>query len=110
MLGDHRKADDTWDFMFDAKTGIGYVRVAAFGRETAHDLRRTLEQLRAQQVRGLILDLRFNPGGLLSSAIEVSNLFISSGRIVSTKGRNRPSASGMPAATAPSRAFPWSCW
>ena len=41
-------------------------------------------------MRGLILDLRFNPGGLLNSAIEVSNLFISSGRIVSTKGRNTP--------------------
>jgi len=41
-----------------------------------------------QQLRGLILDLRFNPGGLLSSAIEVSDLFIAKGRIVSTEGRN----------------------
>jgi carboxyl-terminal processing protease len=41
-------------------------------------------------LKGLILDLRFNPGGLLNSAIEVSDLFISSGRIVSTKGRNTP--------------------
>ena len=39
-------------------------------------------------MRGLILDLRFNPGGLLTSAVEVSDLFISEGRIVSTKGRN----------------------
>jgi carboxyl-terminal processing protease len=90
VLGDHRKADDTWDFMLDPKLGIGYVRVAAFGRETARDLRRGLQQLRAQGVRGLVLDLRFNPGGLLNSAIEVSNLFISHGRIVSTEGRSQP--------------------
>ncbi len=90
VLGDRRKADDTWDFMLDGRSGIGYVRVAAFGRETARDLRRALEQMQARHMRGLILDLRFNPGGLLSSAIEVSNLFISSGRIVSTKGRNTP--------------------
>jgi carboxyl-terminal processing protease len=90
VLGDHRRADDTWDFMLDAKQTIGYVRVSAFGRETASQLRAALEQLRARKVRGLILDLRFDPGGLLSSAIEVSNLFISSGRIVSTRGRNTP--------------------
>jgi carboxyl-terminal processing protease len=90
VLADRRKADDTWDFMLDAKRGIGYVRVAAFSRETANDLQKALQQLKTQNMRGLILDLRFNPGGLLSSAIEVSNLFISSGRIVSTKGRNTP--------------------
>ena len=49
-----------------------------------------MEDLKKRKLRGLILDLRFNPGGLLSSAIEVSNLFISKGRIVSTKGRNTP--------------------
>ena len=41
-------------------------------------------------MKGLILDLRFNPGGLLTSAIEISDLFVAEGRIVSTKGRNTP--------------------
>jgi len=90
VLGDRRKPDDRWDFMLDPQKGIGYVRVAAFSRETAHELRRALEDLKGQRLRGLIVDLRFNPGGLLTSAIEVSGLFISKGRIVSTVGRNVP--------------------
>ena len=90
VLGDRRKKDDTWDFMLDPKEKIGYVRVTAFSRDTARELRVVLEQLRTDKVRGLILDLRFNPGGLLSTAIEVSDLFISEGRIVSTEGRNSP--------------------
>lgn len=90
VLGDRRKTDDTWDFMFDRPSGIGYLRVTAFSRDTASELRKALQDLQVQKCRGLIVDLRFNPGGLLSSAIEVSNLFISKGRIVSTKGRNTP--------------------
>ena len=90
VLADRRKADDTWDFMLDAKQGVGYVRLSAFSRETAAELKKALQELQDQHMRGLVLDLRFNPGGLLNSAIEVCNLFISSGRIVSTKGRNTP--------------------
>ncbi len=90
VLGDRRKADDHWEFMYDEKSRIGYIRISAFSQETAKELRTALEDLKRRKVRGLVLDLRFNPGGLLRSAIEVSNLFISSGRIVSTKGRNTP--------------------
>ncbi len=90
VLGDHRKPDGTWDFVFDPKQHIGYVRVTAFSRDTAEELRRVLAQLKGENLRGLILDLRFDPGGLLSAAIEVSDMLISKGRIVSTKGCNSP--------------------
>jgi len=90
VLGDRRKADDHWEFMYDEKSHIGYIRITAFSQETAKELHSALEDLKRHNVRGLVLDLRFNPGGLLRSAIEICNLFISSGRIVSTKGRNTP--------------------
>jgi carboxyl-terminal processing protease len=90
VLGDRRKSDDHWEFMYDEKSQIGYVRISSFSQETAKELRTALEDLKQRKVRGLVLDLRFNPGGLLRSAIEVSDLFISAGRIVSTKGRNTP--------------------
>lgn len=88
VLGDTRKSDDHWDFILDHKQKIGYIRVTAFSRDTAGDIRDALIELKNQDFKGLVLDLRFNPGGLLTSAIEVSDLFISEGRIVSTEGRN----------------------
>ena len=90
VLGDRRTADDKWDFMLDHEKRIGYIRLVAFSRETYRDLRKAMEELRRAKLKGLILDLRFNPGGLLNAAIEISGLFISKGRIVSTAGRNSP--------------------
>jgi carboxyl-terminal processing protease len=74
--------------MFDDERKIGYVRVTGFGRHTTEELRAAMKTLTDQNMRGLILDLRFNPGGLLTTAIEVSDLFVSKGRIVSVEGRN----------------------
>ena len=93
VLGDRRKPDGKWDFLFDPNLRIGYIRITAFSRDTSGELQRALEQLQAAGIRGLILDLRFNPGGLLNAAIEVSDLFVSEGRIVSTKGRSSPERS-----------------
>jgi carboxyl-terminal processing protease len=87
VLGDTRKGE-SWDFMLDHDKKIGYVRITAFSRDTARDLEDAVEQLEKQGLRGLVIDLRFNPGGLLKSATDISDLFISDGVIVTTKGRN----------------------
>ena len=89
VLGDRRKEDDSWDFLYDADRKIGYVRVTGFARHTRRELKAALEQLKDAGMQGLIVDLRFNPGGLLSSAISISDMFIQKGRIVSTEGRNQ---------------------
>ncbi|MFH1935791.1 MAG: S41 family peptidase [Pseudomonadota bacterium] len=67
---------------------IGYVRISNFQSKTVEDLSEALEEMeKGREIKGLVLDLRNNPGGLLSQAIEVSDLFLNSGLIVSTKGR-----------------------
>jgi len=74
-------------FMID---DIGYIRVASFSRTTTDELVEKLTELEAQGARGLILDLRWNPGGLLEAANGVSELFLGDGDlIVYTKGRLR---------------------
>ena len=68
--------------------GIGYVRMLQFTEHTADDLQKALDDLNKQGMRAFILDLRNNPGGLLSSAVEVSQKFLRKGDlIVSTVGR-----------------------
>jgi carboxyl-terminal processing protease len=90
VLGDQRKPDNlrAWDFMLDKQRKIGYVRLTGFTKTASKEMREAIEELQRDGVRGLIVDLRNNPGGLLKEAREVSDLFLTEGRIVSTKGRN----------------------
>lgn len=91
VLGDLRKPDNPkeWDFYIDRDKKLAYIRLAAFNENTVADLRQALEKLQNDGVRGLVLDLRNNPGGLLKAAVGVSDLFLTQGRIVSTRGRNQ---------------------
>lgn len=88
IMGDHYNKDDSWNYFVDEAQKIGYIRLTHFTQKTTQELRDALRALKKKGMRALILDLRFNPGGLLSTATEVSDLFIESGKIVSTKGRN----------------------
>jgi carboxyl-terminal processing protease len=68
--------------------GYGYVRITNFQTKTTTDLKKALEELTAAgDSKGLVLDLRNNPGGLLDQSVKVADLFIDEGVIVSTKGR-----------------------
>ena len=69
--------------------GYGYVRLAQFQERSDRDLQKALEKLAAEKsgIKGLVLDLRNNPGGLLTQAVRVSDLFLDSGLIVYTEGR-----------------------
>lgn len=90
VLGDRRNADDAWEFMLDDERKIAYIRITAFGRHTADELRTALIKLTERGMKALVLDLRFNPGGLLTSGIAVADLFVDQGLIVSTEGRSIP--------------------
>ncbi len=68
---------------------VGYIRVTTFNEQTVKALDRAIEQVRkdTRGMKGLVLDLRDNPGGLLEASIEVSSRFLNGGEIVSTRGR-----------------------
>ena len=69
--------------------GIGYVRMLQFGEETAADLQTALDELEKEKVKALVLDLRSNPGGLLTAAVDVAQKFLKRGElIVFTRGRD----------------------
>ena len=67
---------------------VGYVRITQFNEPTADELAKVLDKLEKEGMQALVLDLRYNPGGLLSSAVEVSGLFLpQQTKVVSTEGR-----------------------
>lgn len=89
VLGDGRQDDGNWNYMLGGGDRLGYVRLAPmFSERTADELDAALADLLDRDARGLILDLRNNLGGLLDAAIDVCDLFVTEGVIVSTRGRD----------------------
>jgi len=90
VKGFQRLEDTTWDYYICDDPKIAYLRITQFTPDTFARVKEVLDELLAQGMKGLLLDLRFNPGGRLDQAIQVVDLFIDKGVIVSTKGRARP--------------------
>jgi C-terminal peptidase prc len=93
VLGYKRKSSADWDYYVDPENKIVYVRLTSFARNTARDLRDVMKGLAKDGIKGMVLDLRFNPGGYLDSAVDISDLFIDDGLIVTVRprvGREQP--------------------
>lgn len=74
--------------MIDRDSGVGYLKLTCFQKTTSRDLDAALWKLHREGMRCLIMDLRGNPGGLLTSSVEVADKFVEEGIIVSTRGRS----------------------
>lgn len=71
-----------WSWFIDAPSRIGYLRLSQFTKDTGGEMRRALKAMKSEGLRGLILDLRFNPGGLLQEAVNVTSFFAEEGKVV----------------------------
>ena len=90
LKGFNRNADNTWNYLVPGQPKIAFVRITQFTGDTAKSLQPILAKLVGQNIDGLVLDLRGNPGGRLDQAIAIADIFIETGTIVTTRGRNRP--------------------
>ncbi|MDW8261716.1 MAG: S41 family peptidase [Phycisphaerales bacterium] len=89
VRGFDRNADNSWNWFLSEDPKIAYLRITQFTPETSDAVQASIHQMLQQGMSGLILDLRFNPGGRLDQAIKVVDLFLDDGVIVSTRGRSR---------------------
>jgi len=88
VFGVKREKDDSWNFWLDEKAGIAYLRLNSFDPNSADDIKDALTALKKTgHLTGLVLDLRFDPGGLLDVAIEICNLFLPGGVVVKVRPR-----------------------
>jgi carboxyl-terminal processing protease len=87
VLGNRRKANDAWDYLIDPEKKLAYIRLTNLKKNTARDLSQVLQNLQEQGMKGVILDLRFSPGGLLGAAVSIAEMFIKDGLITTIRLR-----------------------
>ena len=109
VTGHKRNDDDSWNYVVDPENKICYVRLTQFSHNTHRDLERVMKDLSKAGIKGFILDLRFNPGGLLDSAVKISDLFIDDGLIVSIRPRSGPEMSYVGKSDGTYSTFPMVC-
>lgn len=86
VMGDTRRDDGQWKFFLQEHPQVGYIRLVNFGEQTVGELKKVLTS-ESHPVEGWIIDLRGNPGGLLDVAVDVCDMFIDKGDVVSTRTR-----------------------
>ncbi len=91
---------------FLLEPGLGYLRVASFDESTARDIKDGIEKLGGRKLKGLVLDLRNNPGGAVSSALDTAALFLKPGQVILSAQGRRVSAEEKVPATATPYEFP----
>lgn len=89
VRGFGRNADNSWNWFISNDPKIAYMRLTQFTPESFEKVKESIDEMRKQGMAGMIMDIRFNPGGRLDQAIKIVDLFVESGVIVSTKGRAR---------------------
>ncbi len=89
VLGDRRRNDGSWDWSIEGDPEIALIRITSFGERTRAEIQLAIEAIQTwPSLKGIVLDLRGNPGGLLAATIEICDLFLDEGIIVSTRGRS----------------------
>jgi carboxyl-terminal processing protease len=87
VYGVMRRDDNSWDYWLDRKRKIAQVRIGPIGSNTDDELRDALRKLKADGVRGLLLDLRWCPGGLLEPSLLIAEMFLGECTVATVKGR-----------------------
>ncbi len=86
VYGDHILEDSKWDYFIPEDRRIAYIRITMFGEKTVEEFRRALHRVR-DDAKAVVIDLRFNPGGVLPASVEMCDMLVDSGVILRTKGR-----------------------
>lgn len=88
ILGVRRRDDNSWDYMLDRKNRIAHIRIGAVGNGTALEFRNLLTALESDGVRGVLLDLRWCPGGYLRESVNVASLLLGECTVATIKSRS----------------------
>ncbi len=87
-IGSWRRAkEDKWQAMIDPENAIGYMKIDSFVKATIPSMKKMLQGMEEEGLKGLIIDLRFNRGGLLTSAVEMVDMFVKKGPILKSQPR-----------------------
>jgi carboxyl-terminal processing protease len=87
VFGDRIQSDSKWNYFLEEDPRIAYIRITLFGERTTEEFQRAIEQVK-DRAKAVVIDLRSNPGGILKSAVDMCDMLLDRGVIVSTRGRN----------------------